>query len=84
LDALYALLLLSYKQNDTASNKEDLPAAFGANNPTNPFNFVKSILDLAQNKDLQRILGQNGLEIIEKYYTKEIIINKYLNLFLEL
>lgn len=47
-------------------------------------NFVKSILDLAQNKDLQRILGQNGLEIIEKYYTKEIIINKYLNLFSEL
>ena len=47
-------------------------------------NFVKSILDLAQNKDLQRILGQNGLEIIEKYYTQEIIINKYLNLFSEL
>ena len=42
-DALNALLHLSNAQNDTASKIDDLPLAFGANNPITPFNFVKSI-----------------------------------------
>jgi hypothetical protein len=33
---------VSNKQKHRASNKDDLPLAFAANNPTTPLSFVKS------------------------------------------
>ncbi len=42
-------------------------------------NFVKSIELLVKDKNQQNDLGQNGYKIIQKYYTKDKVIKKYLN-----
>ncbi len=47
-------------------------------------NFVKAIIELTANKDLQNKLGQNGLDIIKNNFTKDLIIKKYIKLFEEL
>jgi colanic acid biosynthesis glycosyl transferase WcaI len=43
--------------------------------------FVKSIIELSDNKKKQQILGENGYQIIHKFYTKEKIIKEYLKIF---
>ncbi len=43
--------------------------------------FVQSILELAKNKDKQNEFGTNGYDVIQKNYTKEKIIEKYLKIF---
>ena len=43
--------------------------------------FVNSIIELAGNLSKQIELGQNGLKEVQLNYTKERVIEKYLNLF---
>ncbi len=43
--------------------------------------FVQSILELAKNKEKQNEFGTNGYDVIQKNYTKEKIIEKYLKIF---
>jgi glycosyltransferase involved in cell wall biosynthesis len=43
--------------------------------------FVQSILELAGNKEKQNQIGRNGYNIIQKQYTKEKVIEKYLKIF---
>lgn len=43
--------------------------------------FVQSILVLANDKEKQNEFGRNGYEVIQKNYTKEKVINKYLKIF---
>ena len=43
--------------------------------------FVKSILELANNKEKQNEFGRNGYDVIQKYYTSEKVIGQYLKVF---
>ena len=43
-------------------------------------NFFKAIIDLSNNIILQQNLGRNGYDIIQKNYTKKIVINMYINI----
>jgi glycosyltransferase involved in cell wall biosynthesis len=43
--------------------------------------FVQSILELANSKDKQNEFGTNGYDVIQKNYTKEKVIEKYLKIF---
>jgi colanic acid biosynthesis glycosyl transferase WcaI len=43
--------------------------------------FVNSIIDLANNENKKNELGQNGFDVIEKYYTKQKVVQNYINLF---
>lgn len=43
--------------------------------------FLQSILELASNKEKQNQIGRNGYNIIQKQYTKEKVIEKYLKIF---
>lgn len=43
--------------------------------------FVQSILELAKSKDKQNKFGTNGYDVIQKNYTKEKVIEKYLKIF---
>jgi glycosyltransferase involved in cell wall biosynthesis len=43
--------------------------------------FVQSILELANNKEKQNQFGRNGCNVIQKHYTKEKVIEKYLKIF---
>ena len=42
--------------------------------------FLKSIIKLKNNKKLRNSLGKNGFDIIEKKYSKKVVINNYINL----
>jgi glycosyltransferase involved in cell wall biosynthesis len=42
--------------------------------------FVQAIMDLKDNDIDKKMLAKNGFDIIQKYYTKEKVITKYLNL----
>lgn len=44
-------------------------------------NFVESIISLANDKNKQFELGQNGYNEIQNYYTKEKVIEQYVDLF---
>lgn len=44
-------------------------------------NFVESIISLASDKNKQFELGQNGYNEIQNYYTKEKVIEQYVDLF---
>lgn len=44
-------------------------------------NFVESIISLANDKNKQFELGQNGYNEIQKFYTKEKVIEQYVDLF---
>lgn len=44
-------------------------------------NFLKSILELVNDKNKQIELGQNGFKVIQDKYTKDKIIEKYINIF---
>ena len=44
-------------------------------------NFVESIISLANDKNKQFELGQNGYNEIQNYYTKEKVIEHYVDLF---
>ena len=44
-------------------------------------NFVFSISELANNENKKKELALNGYNIIKQYYTKEKVVNDYLNLF---
>jgi colanic acid biosynthesis glycosyl transferase WcaI len=43
--------------------------------------FVHSINELANNESKKEELGQNGFDIIQQYYSKEIVVGQYLKLF---
>lgn len=43
--------------------------------------FVQSILELANDKEKENELGRNGYQVIQKNYTKEKVIEKYLKIF---
>ena len=43
--------------------------------------FVQSIIDLKDNDIKKKKLAKNGFDIIQKYYTKEKVVSKYLELF---
>ena len=43
--------------------------------------FVQSILELSNNPTKQREFGENGYGVIQKYYTKERVIEQYLKIF---
>ena len=43
-------------------------------------NFFKAIIDLTSNIILQENLGRNGYDIIQKKYTKKIVINMFINI----
>jgi glycosyltransferase involved in cell wall biosynthesis len=43
--------------------------------------FKNAVLKLSQDKELRISLGANGRKIIDQDYTKEKVINQYLNLF---
>ena len=42
--------------------------------------FVNSIIRLYKDKELRDLLGRNGLRIIQKKYSKNVVIKKYINL----
>ena len=44
-------------------------------------NFEKSILYLLNNESKRIELGQNGFDVIQKYFTKEKVVSQYINLF---
>jgi len=44
-------------------------------------NFEKSILYLLNNESKRIELGQNGYDVIQKYFTKEKVVSQYINLF---
>ena len=44
-------------------------------------NFVNAIQDLVNKESKRNELGQNGYNIIQKFYTKEIVVDEYLSLF---
>ena len=44
-------------------------------------NFLRSVLELANNPKKQREFGENGYVVIQKYYTKETIIEQYFKIF---
>jgi glycosyltransferase involved in cell wall biosynthesis len=44
-------------------------------------NFVNAIQYLVNNESKKQELGQNGYNIIQKFYTKEIVVDEYLSLF---
>ena len=43
--------------------------------------FVHSITELSSNESKKQELAQNGINIIQQYYTKEKVVAQYLNLF---
>lgn len=43
--------------------------------------FVQSILELAKDKEKQNKFGKNGFDVIQKNYSKEKVIEKYLKIF---
>jgi len=43
--------------------------------------FVQAILELSDNKEKQSEFGRNGYDVIQKYYTKEKVIEEYLKIF---
>jgi len=43
--------------------------------------FVNSINNLANNEYKKNELGQNGFDIVQKYYTKQKVVQNYINLF---
>ena len=43
--------------------------------------FVNSINDLANNEYKKNELGQNGFNVVQKYYTKQKVVQNYINLF---
>jgi glycosyltransferase involved in cell wall biosynthesis len=43
-------------------------------------NFVNAIQDLVNNESKKNELGQNGYNIIQQYYTKEIVVDQHLQL----
>ncbi len=43
--------------------------------------FIQSILELSSNKEKQNEFGRNGFSVIQKNYTKEKVIDKYLKIF---
>jgi colanic acid biosynthesis glycosyl transferase WcaI len=42
--------------------------------------FKKAVLKLSADKDLRNKLGVNGRKVVEQEYTKQVVINKYINL----
>ena len=46
--------------------------------------FKSAVLRLSSDKNLRHYLGSNGRKVIERNYTKEYIIKKYMNLIVEL
>ena len=43
--------------------------------------FVRAILELANNSDKRNKLGQNGLNVIQNEFTKEKVVEKYIEIF---
>lgn len=52
--------------------------------PVTPRETYNGILELYKDKNLRKKMGKNGRKRVEKYYTKELFINKYKELYKDL
>ncbi len=74
------LIVITGKNTPLYNFLENLDCAILVTENRNEY-FVQSILELANDKEKKNEFGRKGYEIIQKNYTKEKVIDKYLKIF---